>query len=225
MALNKFKDFLVRKTESGQAASLLKITAAIGWTLSALGQIGAILWNDKIPDKEKKFMIPQEALDAVINIGLFCFFTHGFEKLGKNLVKTGKIIPKAVFKDTNYTKVIKEVEKETNKKLKDVLSKKGSLQNPQNAESLETFSDALTTLFSIGGSILASNIITPVARNFAASKYQAYRMKKEVEIPETKPEIKIAAKQNPTKTNDTVKNYYKGKLNKPGTNFSSGMKV
>lgn len=69
-------------------------TAAIT-TISAyhLAQIAIIGINKDTPKKEKAFLIPQEAMDGVLNLATFVVFAASFKKLGRNLVKKEIIIP------------------------------------------------------------------------------------------------------------------------------------
>ena len=53
----------------------LKNIAVIGWILSSAAQTCAVIFNNDIPQKEKKFLVPQEILDGIINCTLFWFIT------------------------------------------------------------------------------------------------------------------------------------------------------
>ena len=80
-------------------AKMLVVTGTIGWGLSSLAQIGAVLFNPKIPREQKAFLVPQEVLDAVVNIGSFFLITQMTKKSslkwllpGKSLLKKSEII-------------------------------------------------------------------------------------------------------------------------------------
>ena len=47
---NKFKK---------NTATTLVVTGTIGWALSSLAQIGAVIINPKIPKEQKSFLVPQ----------------------------------------------------------------------------------------------------------------------------------------------------------------------
>lgn len=64
----------------------------IGWTFSALAQIVMIAKNDKINQKDKKFLIPQEIADGVVNVGLYYTICMGLKKYCDKLCESGKII-------------------------------------------------------------------------------------------------------------------------------------
>ena len=57
-------------------ATMLVVTGTIGWGLSSLAQVGAILFNPKIKKEQKSFLVPQALWDAAINIGAFFLITQ-----------------------------------------------------------------------------------------------------------------------------------------------------
>ena len=77
-------------------AKMLVVTGTIGWGLSSLAQIGAVLFNPKIPREQKAFLVPQEVLDAVVNIGSFFLITQMTKKVVSKMASTGKIAPQKV---------------------------------------------------------------------------------------------------------------------------------
>ena len=76
--------------------TMLVHTGLLGWILSSLAQITAIVANDKIPSEQKKFLIPQEAADGLVNIFSFYVITSSFKLLGSKLVSTGKLASKNI---------------------------------------------------------------------------------------------------------------------------------
>ena len=74
---NKFKK---------NTATVLIVTGTLGWALSSLAQIGAVLFNPNLTKEQKSFLIPQEFMDAAINISAFFLITQaakkGISKLG-----------------------------------------------------------------------------------------------------------------------------------------------
>ncbi len=58
-----------------------------------LCQIAIIAINPDTPKKEKAFLIPQEAMDGVINLATFAVFAESFKRLGRFLVKKDIIKP------------------------------------------------------------------------------------------------------------------------------------
>ena len=75
------------------ASGMLIWTGVAGWTLSAVAQMVAIFLNPKISDKNKSFLMPQEAMDAAVNIAMFFMFTLSAKKVVSKIFKTGKWAP------------------------------------------------------------------------------------------------------------------------------------
>ena len=153
---------------SNDPAQMLVITGVAGWTLSSLAQIGAILFNPKISNEKKSFLVPQEAADALVNILSFFVITQSTKKLASSLFSTGKFAPKSVraFLDKNKELYGKKVGK-LDFNLDEVLKNDKKL-----LDSYETYKSLGTTAATIGAGILATNIITPLGRNVVASKSQ-----------------------------------------------------
>ncbi len=156
-------------------AKMLVVTGTIGWGLSSLAQIGAVLFNPKIPREQKAFLVPQEVLDAVVNIGSFFLITQMTKKVVSKMASTGKIAPQKVRDYLNknkdlYGDKIGKLSLDLDEVLKN---------NPKfPTESYYSYKNYVTTLGTVGASIVASNIVTPVLRNAGASDFQKYFNKK-----------------------------------------------
>ena len=50
---------------------LLVHLGALGWVLGSAAQIGVVLGDKSIDKEQKRFLLPQEAADAVVNIGMY----------------------------------------------------------------------------------------------------------------------------------------------------------
>ena len=92
--INRGLDTIRKLAECGLAdrANFLKNIAVIGWVLSSFAQTCAIVFNDKIPTKEKRFLVPQEIFDGITNATLFWFITSKATDFGKTLILKKKII-------------------------------------------------------------------------------------------------------------------------------------
>lgn len=146
-------------------ASFLKRTAAVNFSMGSVGLIIGMLINNKIPAKEKRFMIVQEGTEGVLDLGVFLGCATAFEKLGRWLVKTKKLVP--------------HIENLTKEQVKDAITK--FFANPNNpginvlAESkIRTWVKAAEVGSGLLGTIIAFNIITPLIRNFTASKLEKF---------------------------------------------------
>ena len=95
---NPFKNILNLISEhfKKDASKMLIWTGVAGWALSSFAQIGAVLFNPKISDEKKSFLIPQEVADALVNIGGFFLITQLAKNTTAKLFSTGKIAPKKV---------------------------------------------------------------------------------------------------------------------------------
>lgn len=65
---------------------------AVGWFFSAVAQIGMIATNKDIEKKEKKFLIPQEIADGVINVGLYYSICQAIKYIGDSLAENSVIM-------------------------------------------------------------------------------------------------------------------------------------
>ncbi|EKE03686.1 MAG: hypothetical protein ACD_20C00168G0003 [uncultured bacterium] len=142
-------------------AAFLKYSAAINFSIGSIGLIAGMLINDKIPKKEKRFMIAQESVEGVLDLGVFLGLATGFEKFGKSLVEKGKLLPaldglnKAQVKD----KVVK-------------FFKQPHVLSDVNESTIRNFVKGTEVATSLIGTVVAFNIVTPLIRNFLASKIE-----------------------------------------------------
>ena len=147
-------------------SKMLIITGTLGWGLSSAAQIIAILANNKISDEKKSFLIPQEMLDAVINVGAFFGITMLTKKCAAKLVDTGKILPKSTreFLNTQFKDKIGNLNFSASEALKNA---------PQKTfDTFDKYKNFVTTAATVGASIASCNLITPLVRNYAASDIQ-----------------------------------------------------
>ena len=172
---NLFSDFktVMYKNYGENPGKMLVHTGVLGWILSSLAQVSAVVFNDKISPEQKSFLIPQEIADAAINILSFYVITSSFKSAASKLVSTGKL---------------------TTKPIRDFLTKQGVNSNEHigklnfNIEKMANFSDikdnykpfknGVDVLASTVGSIISCNIVTPILRNQYASKKQKQTLAK-----------------------------------------------
>lgn len=159
----------VAKNFRKDASKMLIWTGVAGWTLSSLAQVGAVLFNNKISNEQKSFLVPQEMADAAVNIGSFFLITQATKKIVAKLFATGKFAPNTVRKylDKNKDIYANKIGK-LNFDLDEVLKVKADF--PKNEYyACKNFG---TTLATVGAGIVSSNIITPIIRNRMASNMQ-----------------------------------------------------
>ena len=169
-------------------SKMLVVTGTLGWALSSLAQMGAILFNSKIDFEQKSFLLPQEFLDAVFNVGAFFAITSLTKKSISKLASTGKIAPKKV---REYLHKHKDLYGEKVGKfdfdLDEVL--KGDAKFPK--ESYYTYKNYVTTLGTVGASVLSCNIVTPILSNSLAADVQKEYRNKKKEIIQSQPKTPI----------------------------------
>lgn len=95
-AFTALKGFMFRSYGTKEGLMLIHL-GALGWLLSSLAQTIAIVTNKSISPKEKKYMVPQEIADGVINVGCYYGITKVFQNVANRMIDKGKII----FKEAN----------------------------------------------------------------------------------------------------------------------------
>lgn len=161
----------IAKASATNMGDVLIFTSVAGWLASSAAQIVGIGLNKNYTKEQKKFMLPQECADALINIGSFFIVTKSLKSLSSKLVSTGKFAPKKIvdFIEANGL---------SNKRGDfdfDISKLKMSKELKQTYNGFKCFSDSTAAV--IGG-VLSSNIITPILRNnYASHRQQTYLAK------------------------------------------------
>ena len=148
-------------------SKMLIVTGTLGWTLSSLAQMCGILGNNKISAEQKSFLLPQELMDAVVNVGAFFTITMLTKKFIARMATTGKIAPQSVRDFLNKNSIYKDKVGKLDFKLDDVLPKDSDL-----FKSYESHKNFVTTMGTLGASVISCNIVTPLIRNATASRVQ-----------------------------------------------------
>ncbi len=151
------------------ASKMLIWTGVAGWGLSSLAQICGIAFNKKIPKEQKSFLIPQEIADACVNVGSFFLITQSVKSLVAKLFKTGKFAPESV---RNYLQKNKNLFGDKIGKLDFSLDKVLKNHKDFPEDSYYACKNFYTSLATVGAGVLSSNIVTPIIRNYSASKMQ-----------------------------------------------------
>jgi len=159
----------VYQTFKKDTSKMLIVTGTVGWALSSLAQIMAILVNPEISKEKKSFLIPQEFMDAVVNICAFFGITMFTKKTVSRLFSTGKFAPQAV---RDYLNKNKDLYKDKIGKMSFDLDTVLKSDNKFPKESYYSNKNYVTTACTIGASILSCNIVTPLIRNATASRVQ-----------------------------------------------------
>lgn len=169
---NPFKNILLWTYESFKkdASKILLWTGVAGWTLSSVAQVCAVLFNPKISNEKKSFLLPQEIADATVNIASFLLITQVARKTVMKLFSTGKFAPQKVrkFLDAKkdlFANKVGKLDFDLDNVLKDYRA-----DFPANEYyACKNFG---TSLAAVCGGVLSSNIVTPILRNKMASSMQ-----------------------------------------------------
>lgn len=148
-------------------SKMLIATGTLGWGLSSLAQMCGILGNSKISAEKKSFLLPQELMDAIVNVGAFFTITMLTKRFIARMATTGKIAPESVRNFLNKNPEYKNKVGNLDFKLDDVLQ-----EGSEVFKSYESHKNFVTTMGTIGASIISCNIVTPLIRNATASKVQ-----------------------------------------------------
>jgi hypothetical protein len=148
-------------------SKMLIATGTLGWALSSFAQMFGILGNNKISAEQKSFLLPQELMDAVVNVGAFFTITMLTKKFIARMATTGKIAPQSVRDFINKNSIYKDKVGKLDFKLDDVLPKDSDL-----FRSYQSHKNFVTTMGTVGASVLSCNIVTPLIRNATASRVQ-----------------------------------------------------
>lgn len=172
---NKFGAFknIILEKYGEQPGKMLVHTGVLGWILSSLAQVGAVVFNDKISPEQKVFLIPQEIADAAVNIVSFYVVTNSVKTIASKLVKSGKLTTPAILAYLKQTGI-------------KIPKKKGDISPigkwdfditklanyDEIAPQFKSFKNGVDVGASMIGSIISCNLITPVLRNEYAAKQQ-----------------------------------------------------
>ena len=161
---SKFKVHML-KNYGENPGKMLVHTGTLGWILSSLAQVGAVVFNDKISSEQKSFLIPQEIADAAVNIISFYLITNSMKSFGAKLVSTGKLRTKRIRNFLEKNELMGRVGKRD--------FNIGELDNlGPLADHYKAFKNGVDVVTSTVGSIISCNILTPILRNEYASKRQ-----------------------------------------------------
>ena len=147
-------------------SKMLIVTGTLSWILSSVAQVCGIIRNQKISSEKKSFLIPQEMMDAVVNVGAFFGITMFTKKVISKMARTGKIAPQSV-RDFLNNSIHKDKVGKYNFDLDHI-----DFNNSKVADTYESYKNFVCTMGTIGASILSCNIVTPVIRNVTASRVQ-----------------------------------------------------
>lgn len=157
-----------------ESGKLIVHTGVVTWTMYSLAHVGAILFNDKIPKEQKKFLVPREIADGALNIVAFYAITNTLKNISSRLVSTGKWSNAAIrnFVKKNPSAEVKMGELSTN-------LPKTYKGNEDFYNAYSPFNNGLGMLSTTLGSVIACNVGTPFIRNYYGAKQQKKSLERE----------------------------------------------
>lgn len=145
---------------------IIILTSVAAWVASSAAQIIGIALNKNYSHEQKKFMISQEAADAITNIGLYFGITSSLKWLSGKMVSTGKLTTKPILNFLE-NKGLTHYRGKFNFDITKVPGFKEGIKTSY--DSFKNFAEASAA---ITGGIISSNIVTPIVRNEIASYRQ-----------------------------------------------------
>ena len=202
------------------------LSSVAGWLLSTYAHLKAIKSNDSYSDKQKKFMLTQEKLDAGINIGCFIFLTFAVRGAVGKLVAEGRsFLPKSISQLLAARGLSDQLGKGV--QVKDLLSKLGnSVEITNKVDDFNRHTANMKTMAALVSGVVASNIITPFLRNEVAAYRQNRKIGKNKNVPNTT--VRPLVINKPATTTNIPNPIYNvaGKVyEKPISNNNGGMRI
>jgi len=212
----------IYKTYSRDPALMMVHTGTIGWLLSSAAQLENVIDSDKFTPDEKKFLIPQEALDAIVNIGLFYGVTNSCKNLSKTLVSSGKLLSKGI---REYIAKNPFKDKFKNYKLGDFNTNLSTIYEDDGEffKIYQPFKTGVDMAVNTVACIIASNIITPIVRNkLAAMRQKQAIVQDKIKDNSMSPTSPVLPAQNRLGIEDYKKQV---SLNAPNVNVGGSMRI
>ena len=168
---NPFKNVLnwLSKNFSNDTSRVIITASIVGWIISAVAQATAVAFNPKLDKEQKSFLLPQEFADVAVNIAAFFLVTQSAKKYMTKMFKTGKFAPKTVREHLNKNKSLYG---DKVGKLDLNLDEALMFDKFFPDKEYKTCKNLMTTLATVTGGIISTNLITPVISNNMAAKMQ-----------------------------------------------------
>ena len=189
------------ESDANHHANFSKWTMLIIWACSLVAEVGTFACNEKLPRREKGFIIRQELCAGGISLGIMWFLSHRFQKFGEKLVERGTLLPKAVRSELHQTlSTASGLLK--NASLKAAIPKilAGEAEITQTVgknlgAKIIGFRNGVGLLSMITGTIIASNICAPLISNAVASYF--FNRKQKMTAQSAPPQLAPTVQPNP----------------------------
>lgn len=184
----------------GQA---VMVATALSMASSSVAQSIAIACNKKISDHQKKFLIPQELLDGIINVAASILIIGTMGKCATRLVETGK------WSTDSIRALIAKLPKSVQVKMGDSGTNLADIFCDHAAPEVKKEFYTVYDNFKFGaqiiattiGSVLALSVAAPFIRNYAAAEYQKAHLKKQQDNSQSVATVSATPIQKPNAAN------------------------
>lgn len=157
---------------------VMAIAVSLSMATSCLAQVLSVTFNKKIDKKEKKFLIPQELADGIINTFSSLVIIKMLGRTATKLVSTGKWSNSAIrnFVKDN-AKDVKMGDIATNLE-KTFIDKNNEKVLEEFYHIYDSFKNGIAMIATTIGAVISCNIVTPILRNAYASRQQKNSIEK-----------------------------------------------
>jgi len=157
----------IMKTYNKDFSKALLHTGAIAYVSSSLAQIGAIALNERTDAETKKYLMLQETGECLMNTALFYTVCQFVKTKTEKLLKEGAIMPKSA-KGVIPKGKVEDVQVLLTSLLEKTDNSKEIIKIRKDLKFLTPF---VKNAFALISAIVASNIITPIFRNYFAQYF------------------------------------------------------
>lgn len=172
------KEFFYKQF-SQKPGEMMTYAVVLSMATSCIAQVLSVVFNKKMDKKEKKFIIPQEIADGVINAVSSLLIIGTLGRVATKLVSSGKWSNAAIRNLVkNHAPEVKMGDISTNIE-KTFIAKKDESLLEKFYHSYDSFKNGIAIIATSIGSVISCNIVTPILRNSYASGRQKKAMEKQ----------------------------------------------
>lgn len=179
------KNYMFKKFSS-KPEKMITIAFALACASASIAQALAVTFNKKIPNEQKKFLVPQELTDGTINVLATLFITGAMGRYAVKCVETGKIsTPKIRKMLGQLPESAKFTMGATETNLDDIVCGHGNSQfRKEFYKAYYDFRAGMSMISTTVGGFLSGSLVAPIVRNEVASYHQKQQSaKKEIQKP------------------------------------------
>lgn len=162
------------KKFSSKPEKMITIGFALACASASIAQALAVTFNKKIPNEQKKFLVPQELTDGTINVLATLFITGAMGKYAIKCAQTGKIsTPKIRKMLEQLPESVKFTMGAPETNLNDIVTENTNSQfRKEFYKAYYDFKAGVSILSTTIGGFLSGSLVAPIVRNEVASYHQ-----------------------------------------------------